>query len=186
MDKLYADYFQKSKVFLYPVLGIAKKSSIQVKDTFISWENVYTEEDKKFIVLYENVKTEAFNAFMHKVLLSSPLYESHKFTQDDQGIFVFDYSIIEEDWQHFLQGKYSKLSKIMKDSIMKYYGHKSGDGQYVKSYLYPQDFFHIYADLLNVKESLLKEVGELCDKYNPELEKLKISVELLECTAEFL
>lgn len=185
MDKLYADYFQKSKVFLYPVLGIARKSSIQVKETYISWDEVYTESDKKLILVYDDVKSEAFNAFMHKVLLSSPLYESHKFTIDNQGIFLFDFSILEENWELFLNGKYSQMSKIMKDSIMKYHG-KSAEAEYVKSYLYPQEYFSVYADLLNVPERLLKEVGELCDKYNPELEKLKYSVELLECTAEFL
>lgn len=184
MNKLYAEYFQKSKVFLYPILGIAKKSSIQVKNTYISWGDAYKEADQKLILQYEDVNTEAFEAFKDKVLLTSPLYETHITTPDYQGIFVFDMSVLVKDWELFINGKYSRFSKILKDGILKYYGSKSPEYDYVRSYLYPSEYFHIYADLLNVQESLLMEVGELCDKYNPELEKLNIFVELLESSSE--
>ena len=48
------------------------------------------------------------------------------------------------------------------------------------SYLYPEDYFDIYAELLGVNINILKNVGELCAPYNIDKETLKISVENLE------
>lgn len=185
MKQLYADYFQKSKTFIYPVLGIARKSSIQVSGTYISWLDIYNDADQKLICLYEDIHTEAFKAFEAKVLLSSPLYHSHQKTADGKGIYIFDMDIIKKDWAHFLSGSYSKMSKTLKDAVLKYYA-KSAEYEHVRSFLYPEEFFQIYASLLNVDEHLLREVGQLCDKYNRDLENLKISVELLESSAEFV
>lgn len=186
MKQLYADYFQKSRVFLYPVLGISKKSSIQAKETYISWFDIYKDIDKKLIVIYSDVNTDAFREFEAKVLFTSPLYHSHKTTADYQGIYVFDLDILKGDWTHFMNGSYSQFSKVLKDAILKYYGKQSTEYDYVRSFLYPEEFFNVYASLLNVEESLLTEVGELCDKYNPDLEQLNLSVELLENSAKFV
>lgn len=185
MNRVYADYFQKSKTFLFPVLGISRRSSIQVKGTYTSWLDIYTNADKKLICVYDNVQTEAFKAFEAKVLLSSPLYHSHQKTKDNEGIYIFDMDVIKKDWTHFLSGSYSKMSKVLKEAILKYY-YKSAEYEHVRSFLYPEEFFSIYATLLNVDEKLLMEVGQLCDKYNNELENLKISVEVLESSAEFV
>lgn len=186
MKRLYADYFQKSKVFLFPILGIAKKSSIQVSETYVTWQDLYQELDKKLICVYEDVNTEAFMAFEAKVLLSSPIYYAHRRTIDGRGIYVFNMEVLKEDWSHFVTGSYSQMSKTLKDAILRYYGTKSTEYEYVRSFLYPEEFFHVYAKLLDVDQKLLEEVGELCDKYNPELENLNISVELLESSAEFI
>ena len=185
MKHLYADYFQKSKTFIYPILGISRRSSIQVAGTYISWLDIYNDSDRKLICVYEDVNTEAFKAFEAKVLLSSPLYHSHQKTVDSKGIYIFDMNVIKKDWAHFLSGSYSKMSKTVKEAVLKYYA-KSSEYEYVRSYLYPEEFFHIYATLLNVEEQILMEVGQLCDKYNRDLENLKISVEHLESSAEFV
>lgn len=185
MNEVYADYFQKSKTFIYPVLGIARRSSIQVKGTYISWLDIYTDTDKKLICLYDDVESEAFKAFETKVLLSSPLYHSHQKTSNNEGIYIFDMDIIKKDWAHFLSGSYSKMSKVLKEAILKYY-YKSSEYEHVRSFLYPEEFFNIYASLLNVDEKLLIEVGQLCNKYNRDLENLKISVEHLHTSAEFV
>ena len=185
MTKLYAEYFQKSKIFIYPVLGIARKSSIQVKETYISWLDVYNNQDMKLLCVYNDIHTESFKAFEVKVLLSSPLYYSHYKSAANEGIYIFDMSVIKKDWAHFLSGSYSKLSKVLKDAILKHYA-KGPEYDYVRSFLYPEDFFDTYASLLNVDVDLLKEVGQLCDKYNLDLENLKLSVELLESSAKFV
>lgn len=186
MNRLYEDYFQKSKVFLFPLLGISRKSSIQVTETYITWNDEYKDVPQKLICVYEDVSSEAFQAFAAKVLLSNPLYLGHRRCIDDRGIYIFDMNIIKNDWDHFISGSYSRMSKTLKDSVLKYYGTKSTEYEYVKSFLYPEDFFDVYAQLLDVDENILRKVGELCDKYNPELENLNISVELLESSAEFI
>lgn len=183
---LYKDYFQKSKTFLFPALHIARNSSIQVSQTYISWEGLFKPEDRKLVVVYEDINTPAFLAFETKVLRSQPLYFNQYKTTDGRGIYVFDFSILDKDWDHFLAGKYSKLSKDMKKAILGYYGKKSSEYEYIASFLLPEEFFPLYADLLDVKIDILEKVGELCDAYDPEKEICKIPVELLESSASFV
>ena len=186
IKSLYKDYFQKSKTFLFPALKIARNSSIQVSQIYISWEGLYKPEDRKLIVMYENTETSAFLAFETKVLRSHPLFFTDYKTKDGKRIYVYDFSILHKDWDNFLAGKYSKLSKELKKAILEYYGKKSMEYEYITSFLFPEDFYDVYAQLLGVEIDILMEVGELCDVYNPEEETCKISVELLESSARFL
>ena len=57
---------------------------------------------------------------------------------------------------------------------------------YIDSFLNPDKYFKHYAEMINVKEKLLREVGELCDPPNIERETLIISVKNLELTEEKL
>ena len=183
---LYKEYFQKSKTFLFPALQIARTSSIQVSATYISWEGMYKPEDRKLVVVYEDTDSPAFLAFETKVLKSNPLFFTQFKAKDGKSIYVFDYSVIKDDWDHFLMGKYSKLSKELKKSILSFYGKKSPEYDYIASYLLPEDFFVLYAQLLDVHISILEAVGELCSVYDLEKETCKISVELLESSARFI
>lgn len=184
---LYRDYFQKSKTFLYPALKIARNSSIQVSETYVSWEGMYTPEDCKLILRYDDVHTEAFQAFELKVLMAHPLYFTrHEIMDSDTAVYVYDYSILKKDWAYFLQGKYSQLSKDLKQAILTYYGKNSHEYKYIASFLLPEDFFPVYAELLDVQVDLLIKVGELCDPYNVDKETCKISVELLASSAKFV
>ena len=47
MDKLYGKYFQKSRSFLYPVLGIPKKTATPPLGTYVSLEGMYPPEEMK-------------------------------------------------------------------------------------------------------------------------------------------
>ena len=96
------------------------------------------------------------------------------------NLYVFDFEIYKTDWYNFLMGKYSKLSNVLKRAIKVYYGDKSKEYKYIDSFLYPDKYFDVYAKLLEVDVSSLKEIGELCDPWNLEKESLKIPVEDLE------
>jgi hypothetical protein len=50
--------------------------------------------------------------------------------------------------------------------------------EYMESYLYPEEYYEVYSDLLNVPISTLEEVVELCDK--PDLEKEDFKKSLIE------
>jgi hypothetical protein len=52
LKSLYRDYFQKSRVFLYPMLEIKRGVSVTPIETYVSWDEHYKPEDRKFIVLY--------------------------------------------------------------------------------------------------------------------------------------
>lgn len=186
IKNLYKEYFQKSKTFLFPALQIARKSSIQVSNVFISWEGMYKPEDRKLVLVYDDIDSPAFQAFETKVLCSNPLFFTKFRSKEGKGIYVYDFNILHKDWEYFLEGKYSKLSKELKKSILEYYGKKSSEYEYIASYLFPAEFYSVYAELLDVHIDILEKVGELCDPYNPQEETCKISVELLESSASFI
>ena len=74
-------------------------------------------------------------------------------------------------------GKYSKLSTQVKRAIKQYYGERSNEYKYIESYLYPEKYFEIYANLLEVDVATLESLGELCDPCDLEKETLKIPIE---------
>jgi hypothetical protein len=72
----------------------------------------------------------------------------------------------ERDWGRFLDGRYSQLSPHLKERIRYYYGPNSGEYAYMETYIYPEQFFGVYAYLLNVDEAIIRQVGELCNVYD--------------------
>ena len=53
IDKLYGKYFQKSRSFLYPALGI-KRTGIKPSGTYISLEGKVNPEDVKLVCTFKN------------------------------------------------------------------------------------------------------------------------------------
>ena len=45
LNTLYSKYFQKSKVFIYPLLGIKKGKKIVPKETYFIWNDEISIED---------------------------------------------------------------------------------------------------------------------------------------------
>jgi hypothetical protein len=64
------------------------------------------------------------------------------------------------------------MSDKAKKQILNYFNFNLGNQFYVDSYLNPEKHFENYAKILKVETSLLKQVGELCDKPNFALEHL--------------
>jgi hypothetical protein len=56
---------------------------------------------------------------------------------------------------------------------MDFFGNIGTISEYMESYLYPEKYYEIYSDMLNVPISTLEEVKELCDKPNLEKEDFK-------------
>ena len=77
----------------------------------------------------------------------------------------------------FIKGKYSKFSNGFKKHIINFFGNKGTISEYVESYLYPENYFEIYSDILKVPLRDIKQVGELCDK--PDLKKENLEKELV-------
>lgn len=179
IESLYGKYFQKSRSFLYPALGIKKSSSTHPTGTYLSLEGKIGAEDMKLICSYRNTETEGYKAFEEKMLLTNPLFEQ-VIPIKDYKLYVFDYQIYKDDWSNFLLGKYSKLSNVLKRAIKNYYGEKSSEYAYMESYLFPEKFHSLYAKLLDVDIKTIKSgSGELCDPCSIEKETLKIPLEHL-------
>jgi len=177
---LYTKYFQKSKVFIYPLLGIKKGSSVVPKDTYISWGSFYKPEDKKLICLYNKRTDQEYLTFEKSVLLKHNRLSDYIESEDGSALFIFDFSDLAEDWDHFINGRYSRLSNKTKETVLAFFNKTNGNYIYMYSYMYPEKFFARYAELLDVEESFLKSVGELCNKPDFEKEMLMIEVPNLE------
>jgi hypothetical protein len=178
---LYPRYFQKSKAFLYPLLGIKKGSYYCPKQTYMAWENRYNSVDAKLVCLYEKGKA-------YKYFKNTPTYQNRLLHElIDLGptlvACVYDFSTDEQDGLYFLNGNYSKLSLDVARSIQLYFGNLSQEWAYMETFLFPDKYLKLYSELLFDKNEaedgleVLKSVGELCSKPDIMKETLLMKVE---------
>ena len=175
LSSVYSKYFQKSKVFLYPLLDIKRGSSVTPKETYVSWNKHYTSEDMKLICVYEKRKDDEYKNFEKNILLKHNRLIDYV-QIEMEVVFIFDFSDLKQDWTHFINGKYSKFDKKLKTKILNFFEKYSGNYVYMQSYLLPEEYFDNYAELLGVSVDLLKDVGELCNKPSIEKENLILDV----------
>jgi hypothetical protein len=180
IKSLYRDYFQKSRIFLYPGLDIKRGTSTTPIETYSIWQYKYSLEDKKLICLYHLRNDKEFRTFEQNKLFGNKMFYDFKQTEDGRGIYIFDFSKQGEDWKNFQEGKYSMISQEQKRKIKNYYGTNSPNYAYIESFLHPEKYFRLYSDMLGVREKVLKEVGELCEKPDFDKETLEISIKNLE------
>ena len=176
LNALYKKYFQKSKIFLYPLLDIKKGSCAVPTETYVCWEGKYTPEDMKLVCVYYTKNDPEYIEFEKNILFKHNRLFDYVKVDSSTSIFVFDFSDFNEDWFYFIAGKYSKMNQVLKRKILNYFDDNSANHIYVNSYLFPEKFFDQYARILESDVELLKSVGELCDKPNLDKEKLMIKV----------
>ncbi len=169
INALYRKYFQKSKIFLYPLLDIKRGTSVVPSYTYVAWNDKYKPEDMKLICLYQTRKDKEYIDFEKNVLLKHNRLHDYIKIDENQSVFIFDFSDCANDWNCFLEGRYSKLSSKTKNKILDFFEKNSGNYVYINSYLNPENWFGRYAELLDVDKEMLENVGELCTK--PDLSK---------------
>jgi hypothetical protein len=174
MKSLYKDYFQKSKVFLYPVLPIPKDHLFKPVQTYISWEGHIAPDERKLVCLYELKQNQAFSRFEKQQLRGNAFFSSFMKVDENMGVYVFDFNCRPADWDYFLEGKYSRMTDFHKWQIKRFYGVYDVNYMYVESFLYPGKYFEVYSDLLDVHTDLVRAVGELCDPPDLQKENLKL------------
>ena len=172
---LYRKYFQKSKIFLYPLLDIKRGTKIVPSETYLGWNESYTPEDMKLVCVYNTTNSD-YEQFEKTVLLKHTRISDYIKVDEKKCIITFDFSDLGEDWFHFVNGKYSQININLKRKIIGFFDESTGNYIYVYSYLFPEKFFARYAEILDVPVDLLKSVGELCDKPDLDKEKLVIVV----------
>ena len=175
LNSVYKKYFQKSKVFLYPLLGIKRGVSVVPVETYFSWDGYYNSEDMKLICVYDVRKDDDYVLFEKNILLKhNRLCDYIKV--NSQAILTFDFSDIEDDWFHLINGRYSKISLELKQKILGFFDKYSGNYAYMHSYLIPEKYYNNYAELLDVEPEMLIKVGELCSKPDTVKETLVIEI----------
>jgi hypothetical protein len=178
IKEIYKKYFQKSKAFLYPALGIPRRTFVAPIDTYIAWEGLYDIYDCKLIVKFQRKDTDTYSLFEKTYLTGCPLYEKHFDIENGEVLYIFNLEGYKNDWDNFLIGKYSQLSKSLKKHIKQYYGEQTEDYKYMDSFLNPGSYFKVYSELLMVPVATLQNVGELCDIFDSSKEILKINIEV--------
>jgi hypothetical protein len=118
---------------------------------------------------------EEYKNFERNVLLAHSRLNDY-IKVGNQLVLTFDLSDLGDDWFHFINGRYSKVSMNLKQKILGFFDKYSGNYAYMHSYLIPEKYFTNYADLLGVDVDMLIKVGELCTK--PDLNKETLIMEV--------
>lgn len=161
-------YFQKSKVFLYPLLRFKKGMQYVPEETFISWKNKIDFYECQFLCLYKIKKRASFKIFEIKNLTNHK-YFSEVIYFNGYALYIFNLLDFENDFLNFIDGRYSKFSLATKQIISNFFS-KKDIPERIKSYLYPDLFHELYANQLKVDKKIIERTYELCDKPNLDLE----------------
>jgi len=181
LKTLNVDYIQKSRLFLYPLLGIKRGVSTTPIETYTSWEDKYCFTDNKLICRYYLRDDQDFKIFEEVKLRGNALFHSFHELEDGTGVYIFDLSKIEKDFWKIIRGQYSQLSIPTKNKIKAFFKNKSEHYVYIQSYLDPKNYYPMYAQLYNCELASLKTAKELCSKPDLVKEKLELGVKVM-CT----
>ena len=174
VKQVYKRYFQKSKSFLLPVLGLKKDFKYSPIQSYMEWDGIYKSSDYNLILTYEKSNDPAWNKYLLNTIMANRMFNEY-YEIDDETIAVsFDLYSIAEDYQYVLEGKYSNLSKQTKSKIREYYGYNSPEWAYMESFLFPERYIPTYSKILDVDEEHIRFTGELCDLPNLNKETLKL------------
>tara|TARA_B110000196_G_C21145850_1_gene666576 strand:+ start:1259 stop:1843 length:585 start_codon:yes stop_codon:yes gene_type:complete len=180
MKQVYSEYFQKSKVFLYPLLSIKKGIRYVPIETYIAWKDIYKSEECKFFCLYTAKDDDDYKKFEIDYLTNHKLFEEYYKLDNDVHLYVYDYSEYKWDLKMFKEGKYSKFSINTKDKISDFFGDIGTISEYIKSYINPEEYHDLYAEHLGVSLNTIEEVYELCSKPDIDKETLEINLPEIE------
>ena len=181
---IYKDYFQKSKIFLYPLLEIQKGIKYVPINTYMAWEGQYSFEDSKLMCLYQQKSTKAFAKFEEFQLLNHKYLDDYRELDKDLHLYVFDMINYKKDIQNIIKGSYSRMRKKTKAKILDFFGDVAPISEYIESYIYPEYYHNDYANELNVPLEDIEKVWELCSKPDLEKENLKIKIKELNIIKE--
>lgn len=162
MGSVYTDYFQKSKVFLYPLLRLRKGITYVPIETYICWDTVFEETDNKFMCLYKSEYDDSFKEFEDAFLKNHELLFEHVNLGKEQ-LYIFDFEMHAHDFEMFVEGKYSKFTLNNKIAILDFFGSQGRISSYVKGFLTPDEELHAkYAERLGVDKELMENIFEVC------------------------
>tara|TARA_R110000796_G_scaffold63940_5_gene147927 strand:+ start:2953 stop:3531 length:579 start_codon:yes stop_codon:yes gene_type:complete len=166
---VYTEYFQKSKVFLYPLLEYRKGLTHVPKQTYCAWEDVYSIEDRMFLCLYVTPLNDSFKKFIAKNIQANEYFKEHIALENNKHLFVFNFNGLKFDYDNFINGKYSKYSVDSKIKILDFFGTDDKVSEYIQGFLSPESSHEEYAEFLDIDVESLMDVYEICTP--PDLEK---------------
>jgi hypothetical protein len=155
-------YFQKSLLFMYPLLNIQGKQSIRPIMTYLDCKSL----KGQYLICIYKVDVLNWEKFNKNVLLKHNALKSVIEINDLETAYVFDMSFVKNDYDLIVNGNYSKLSKFTKKSILSFYDISSFEGTQINICLFPEK---------------LNRTKEWCDKPDMEKETYFISERMIDC-----
>lgn len=174
IKQMYKQYFQKSYTFLYPLLGFKRTRDPRPVQVYVHWPEEFPDNERKLVCIYQKEDTEQWLNFEKNKLMTHTLLDYVVPLCDGKVAYIFDMNPSANDYDIFIQGKYSKFSQNAKRHLSDYYGIHTPEWAYVESFIFPKKYFKDYAEMLSIDVATLQQVGELCDKYNKEKETYKL------------
>jgi hypothetical protein len=181
MEEIYTNYFQKSKVFLYPLLRLKKGIAYVPKQTYVCWEHAYAIEDHKLLCEYHVKSSDKFVSFCNKYLLSNKLFYKYIDLGENKHLFIFDFEPYKTDFKRFIKGQYSKFTLDSKITILDFFISSEGLSDHIHDFLSPEFAHNKYAVELGVDEQEIQNVHEVCSILNLKKETLQNNNYLLNC-----
>ena len=91
------------------------------------------------------------------------MYEDYLELSDNKVIYIFNlFKNYKSDYDRFIKGNYSQLSLGAKVLILDFFGEADKAGEYIHTFLSPEESFKAYADYFDIEEEVLFKIGELC------------------------
>lgn len=176
ITKLQREYFQKSKAFLYPLLGIKRTVKFKPDNTYISWEDKFKFYDNVLICVYTLVNSQEYRNFEKSTLFYNIHFIDFFYLPNNKVAYIFSLEILIDDYHLLLDSKYSRMSDTSKQKILKYFDFpkESQKFHWMNSYLYPERYYDLYSVLLEMHVWEIKEIGELCPLLNTTKETLTV------------
>lgn len=174
IKKPYSKYFQKSRTFLLPILGLRKAAVYAPLQSYLMWDGMHTLEDERLILTFQHYKEKTWDEYLLNTLMANQMFDEYHELESDVIAISFDLNCISADYRLVLEGKYGQLSKLLKAKIRDYYGYNSAEWAYIETFLYPSRYVGTYSKLLAVDEEHIKFTGQLCDLPNLDQETLKL------------
>lgn len=158
-------YIQKSKLFLVPLLEIKRDNFIKPISTYI-FDQSKPEERYKLIMPFKKEDSSEFDYYENNLLNCKYVDQLNYYETESLRVYFFDLSNFEQDYELFLNGKYSQFSTKTKALINLYWGRIVG-GRFVphekiQSYINPSlETYEQLSDELQLKLEDLITVKEV-------------------------
>ena len=179
IDELNRVYYQKSKLFLYPLLGIPRNGEFVPVKTYLRWDGKFTTVERRLIVVFKTDDSSEFKEFDKTVLRANPRFDEFHQVSPTYGIYIFHFKdlLSFEAYGQVAKGAYSEMNAGFKQQISRFFKANKRNHLQMLSYLYPSRYYEDYAALLTVPskrfqdrydkedmEDQLRRTGELCSR----------------------
>lgn len=182
-------YIQKSRLFLFPLIGIRHDRAFRPTNTYISSKNLRTSEypngikpsDNILIIAYTKDYARGSSEQQWSIFEAEQIVGNRKFMgiheTDDEFVYTMNMSSFSADIKCFTHGRYSLFSEKAKTLILNFRRSslKPTEHRKLYCYLYPYDeqCLKSFAEELGISTQQLMEVKELCTSPNMAMESFK-------------